>query len=43
MLEHGFNQGQVVRTIAVQNGYQNVHSICDLAGHERIVVAKWLK
>lgn len=40
MLEHGFNQGQVVRSIALQNGYQNVHSICDLAGHERIMIAK---
>ena len=43
MLEHGFNQGQVVRTIALQNGYQNVHSICDLAGHERIMIARWVK
>lgn len=41
MLEHGFNQGQVVRAIALQNGYQNVHSICDLAGHERIMIARW--
>lgn len=35
-LEHGYNQAEKVRTLLVQAGYQDVQTLCDLQGHERV-------
>ena len=39
--EHGFEQGDVVRAILTDLGYQNVKTTHDLNGHERISWAKF--
>jgi release factor glutamine methyltransferase len=36
LLEHGFEQGGEVRAILQGNGYEQVTTWCDLAGHERV-------
>ncbi|MBI5447418.1 MAG: peptide chain release factor N(5)-glutamine methyltransferase [Gammaproteobacteria bacterium] len=38
LLEHGFSQGAAVRDLLVLNGYREVRSVKDLAGHERITI-----
>ena len=42
LLEHGYNQQQVVQSIIEQCNYS--HSVChrDLAGHPRVTCAQWL-
>lgn len=35
-LEHGWDQGAPVRALLTQAGFAQVHSICDLAGIERV-------
>ncbi|WP_439105745.1 peptide chain release factor N(5)-glutamine methyltransferase [Congregibacter sp.] len=41
ILEHGFEQGEEVRALLTANGFSNVASYCDLAGHERISAGTW--
>jgi len=36
LLEHGFAQGAAVRSILRENGYEQVTTWHDLAGHERV-------
>ena len=36
MLEHGYDQGAQVRALFVGNGFEDVASIMDLGGHERV-------
>jgi release factor glutamine methyltransferase len=38
MIEHGYQQGPAVRDIFSQNGYQNIHTIKDLAGLDRVTI-----
>lgn len=38
IIEHGFLQAESVRHLLKENGYHNVYSISDLAGHERVTV-----
>lgn len=38
LLEHGHQQGEQVRAILVQNGYQRVRTLLDLAGRERVTM-----
>ncbi len=38
-LEHGANQGEQVRRLFAGQGYLNIHSMLDLAGHERVTLA----
>jgi release factor glutamine methyltransferase len=40
-VEHGFLQGAAVRKIFSASGYGQIHSIRDLAGHERVTVAEY--
>ena len=40
MLEHGYGQGEAVRSILVRNGFDNVRTWCDLAGHERVTAGR---
>jgi release factor glutamine methyltransferase len=39
-LEHGFSQGKAVREQLVAAGYQQVRTLFDLEGHERIAVSQ---
>lgn len=36
LIEHGFNQGEKVRTIFTEQGYKNVATIKDLGGNDRV-------
>lgn len=38
LIEHGFAQGQAVRNIFSQEGYQNIQTLLDLQAHERITL-----
>lgn len=38
-LEHGFEQGQAVRSLLIAHGYNNAQTVCDLNGQERISFA----
>lgn len=40
LLEHGFWQGQAVRDILSENGFNEVRSVKDLSGHERVTVGR---
>lgn len=40
MVEHGYNQGDAVRRIFTENGWQNVETRRDLAGLERLTVGQ---
>lgn len=39
LLEHGYQQGKMVRDLLVQANYNACESFCDLAGHERVTIA----
>lgn len=39
-LEHGFDQGEVVRNLMKEAGYTNIQQYRDLESHERVVVGK---
>lgn len=41
LLEHGYRQAASVRAALVDAGYQNVESVCDLGGHERITLGRY--
>ena len=40
LLEHGFDQAYAVRDLLQQTGFFDVHSQCDLSGHERISLGR---
>lgn len=40
LLEHGHTQADKVREALSNVGYQNVESVCDLAGHERVTLGR---
>lgn len=40
LLEHGFDQAYAVRDLLQQTGFIDVHSQCDLSGHERISLGR---
>lgn len=40
-LEHGFKQGEKVRRIFLNAGYNNIVTHCDLAGLERVTIGQW--
>jgi release factor glutamine methyltransferase len=41
LLEHGFDQGEAVRRLLKDNDYHTIHTIHDLAGNERLTMARW--
>lgn len=41
LLEHGWQQGALVRDCFNQQGYQGVATLCDYGGNERITLAQW--
>ncbi len=43
VLEHGYDQGQGVRKILLQEGYQQVETHLDLNGNERFTSSSWPK
>jgi release factor glutamine methyltransferase len=43
VLEHGWKQGEALRTLLVDQGFSHVRSHADLAGHERVTEAQWLR
>ncbi|AHY41898.1 peptide chain release factor N(5)-glutamine methyltransferase [Stutzerimonas decontaminans] len=40
LLEHGYDQAEVVRTLLVSGGFEDVQSRLDLGGHERISLGR---
>ena len=42
LLEHGWQQGPDVRNVFAQNGYSEIETLRDLAGHERATSGKLL-
>jgi release factor glutamine methyltransferase len=43
LLEHGYQQAKIVRHLLLELRYNNVRSICDLAGHERVTMGNYLR
>ncbi|MDT8398023.1 MAG: peptide chain release factor N(5)-glutamine methyltransferase [Pseudomonadales bacterium] len=41
LLEHGFEQGEAVRSLLWQQGYAGIETRRDLSGHERLTLAQW--
>jgi release factor glutamine methyltransferase len=41
LVEHGFRQGEKVRSVFLKTGYTQVATHCDLAGLERVTVGQW--
>lgn len=41
LLEHGYAQGKGVRELMLTSGFENVRTLRDLAGHERITIGEW--
>ncbi len=39
LLEHGYNQGSAVRRLMHQSALGEIHTLTDLAGHERVTMA----
>jgi release factor glutamine methyltransferase len=42
-VEHGFLQAEAVRKIFAKEGFSEVHSVRDLAGHERVTGGCWCR
>ncbi|MEH6358868.1 MAG: peptide chain release factor N(5)-glutamine methyltransferase [Pseudomonadales bacterium] len=42
LFEHGYEQGAAVRDLLLANGFVDVQTRCDLAGHERATFGQWL-
>lgn len=42
LLEHGHTQAAGVRAMLDRAGYTQVASVCDLGGHERVSLGRWL-
>lgn len=40
MLEHGYNQGEAVRALLAGDGYTDIETLTDLAGHDRVTVGR---
>jgi len=40
LIEHGFLQAEALRAIFTAEGYQSIHSVRDLAGHERVTIGQ---
>ena len=40
IMEHGWQQSAEIRNLLSDNGYHSVQTIKDLAGHERITLAR---
>ena len=40
LVEHGFEQGEAVRALFAQRGFTEVHSVRDVAGHERVTLGR---
>lgn len=40
-LEHGYNQGERVRSLMTKKGYQSVATMKDYAGHDRFTLGQW--
>lgn len=41
IMEHGFEQGSMVRKLLKENNYMTIHTIRDLNGNERVTMAAW--
>ena len=41
LLEHGWTQGEAVRALFLQAGYQQVETCRDYGGNERLTLGKW--
>lgn len=42
LLEHGFSQGDELRTFLAQVGYSDIFTVKDYGGNERVTVARWV-
>ncbi|MDE1187062.1 MAG: peptide chain release factor N(5)-glutamine methyltransferase [Pantoea sp.] len=42
LLEHGWQQGEAVRTLLVQHGYQEVNTVDDYGGNPRVTLGQFL-
>lgn len=42
LLEHGYEQHARLAEKLVSVGYRDIEVICDLAGHERVTLARWI-
>lgn len=42
LLEHGFDQAVFVREFFQKTGYVDVHTLCDLAEHERVTLGRFV-
>lgn len=40
-LEHGYDQGDAVSALMRRQGYRNVETLRDMAGHPRVTVGEW--
>ena len=40
-IEHGYEQAQIVATILAEHSFQNIKTIKDLSGNDRITAARW--
>lgn len=43
LIEHGWEQGELVRKIFKQHGFQLVETYADYSGNERVTVGRWFK
>ena len=43
LIEHGWKQGEDVRTIFKQNNFQLVETHTDYSGNDRVTVGRWFK
>lgn len=41
IMEHGYDQGEAVRHLLQDQGYIEIHTEKDLAGHDRVTSARW--
>ena len=41
MIEHGFEQSVICRSLFTEANYTSVISVKDLAGHERMTMGQW--
>ena len=40
-LEHGYDQGERVRSFMAKKGYQSITTMKDYAGHDRFTLGQW--
>ena len=41
LLEHGYNQGEVVRQLLIERGFEQVRTVQDLADNDRVTLGQW--